>query len=61
MALRSTVTSFWTTVLAALVAILAGLGFDVKAATAAPRPWLLPRFRRPGAGRRWWPGGPGGR
>ncbi|MFJ6720712.1 MULTISPECIES: DUF6344 domain-containing protein [unclassified Streptomyces] len=36
MALRSTVSSFWTTLLAAVVALLAALGFGVKA-TEAPR------------------------
>ncbi|MEU7064136.1 DUF6344 domain-containing protein [Streptomyces sp. NPDC053429] len=59
MALRSTVTSFWTTVLAALVAILAGLGFDVKAATAAPAtvaapPVPAPRRRPAMVARRTW-------
>lgn len=36
MALRSTVSSFWTTLLAVVVSLLAALGFDVKA-TQAPR------------------------
>ncbi|MEV6955338.1 DUF6344 domain-containing protein [Streptomyces sp. NPDC051183] len=35
MAHRSTITSIWTTVLAALVALFAGLGFGAKAAPAA--------------------------
>ncbi|MCX5124093.1 DUF6344 domain-containing protein [Streptomyces sp. NPDC002812] len=38
MAHRSTITSIWTTVLAALVALLASLGFGGKAAQAAATP-----------------------
>ncbi|MFE4262915.1 DUF6344 domain-containing protein [Streptomyces sp. NPDC056883] len=38
MAHRSTITSIWTTVLAALVAVLASLGFGGKTAQAAATP-----------------------
>ncbi|MGW1770613.1 DUF6344 domain-containing protein [Streptomyces sp. NPDC002104] len=38
MAHRSTITSIWTTVLAALVALLASLGFGAKVAQAAAAP-----------------------
>ncbi|GHB65367.1 hypothetical protein GCM10010347_39160 [Streptomyces cirratus] len=42
MALRSTVTSFWTAVLTAVAALLAALGFDVKAPAAVPAALATP-------------------
>lgn len=56
---RSSVTSFWTTVLAALVALLAALGFGGKAApvaaSAAVATPMVPAARRtaPVARRTW--------
>ncbi|MEU6893259.1 DUF6344 domain-containing protein [Streptomyces sp. NPDC046557] len=59
MALRSTVSSFWTVVLAAVVALFAALGFGAKAAAAAPSDETAPATtavrRRPApVARRTW-------
>lgn len=62
MAHRSTIVSIWTTVLAALVALFAGLGFGAKAAAAASPAvapvgagTVVPTVRRPALmARRTW-------
>ncbi len=60
---RTILTSIWTSVLAALVAVLSALGFGGKVAPAAPPPVAPPRRPSPPpcAGRPSRPRGAGGR